>query len=389
MKNRVALTILGAALLLGGCGAGSSDAVRGSASVDDQDWQTIKEVSGREIIAELKQTVKESSAREKKAEEQKEMPEYKDGVWGEPTPELAENLAIQAIEGPVALEAVENVYGNFDGEGVLFLENQFDGAEQSGVWIGVKEPDERLQQLLDELQPKVDAGEILAEPIYIYRSPHTQKELYALQEDVAEVLKEMDRGRGSFSLSVHTITGEIEISHDFLKSGQKEELEANFPDHKFVFTQEGNMVAEPGEPSIIWPDEAYTETPVEEGGFLLSIKEGQIFVAGGTEDAIYYSFPEARELKVGMRVRVESTGMILESYPGQGSAKFVEVLPDYKPAGAMLSESEAVVKALDAYEKSPLDIMLIQSISYDAKKNVWIFNVLQDREAVSFEVEDR
>ncbi|MBD7985227.1 DUF3221 domain-containing protein [Sporosarcina sp. Sa2YVA2] len=389
MKNRVALTMLGVAFLLGGCGAGSPDALRGSAIVDDHGWKTIKEVSGREIIAELKQTVKESSAREKKAEEQKEMPEYKDGVWGEPTPELAENLAIQAIEGPVALEAVENVYGNFDGEGVLFLENQFDGAEQSGVWIGVKEPDERLQQLLDVLQPKVDAGEILAEPIYIYRSLHTQKELYALQEDVAEVLKEMDQGRGSFSLSVNTITGDIEIGHDFLKSEQQKELEAKFLDHRFVFTQEGNMVAEPGEPSIIWADETYTETPVEEGGFLLSIKEGQIFVAGGTEDAIYYSFPEARELKVGMRVRVESTGMILESYPGQGSAKFVEVLPDYKPAGAMLSESEAVVKALDAYEKSPLDIMLIQRISYDTKKNVWIFNVLQDREDVSFEVEDR
>ena len=389
MKNRVAMTILSAALLLSGCGTEGTDASRGSEAVDDNGWKTLKEVSGREIIGELKQTVNESPEREKAAEAQKDTPEYKDGVWGKPTPELAENLAVQAIEGPVALEAVEKIYGNFEGEGVLFLENQFDGAEQSGVWIGVKEPDERVQQLLDVLQPKVDAGEILARPVYIFRSKHTQKELYALQEEVLDVLKGMERGQGSFSLSANTITGDIEIGHDFLKPEQQKGLEKKFPDHKFIFTQEGNMVAEPGEPSIIWPDEIYTETPFEEGGFLLSIKEGQLFVAGGTEDTIYYSFPEAEELKVGMRVNIESTGMILESYPGKGSAKFVEVLPDYKPVGAVLSESEAVVKALDEFEKSPMDMMLIKGIEYDAKKNVWIFKVLKDREEVTFEVDDR
>ena len=88
-------------------------------------------------------------------------------------------MAVQGIEGPAAIQAVEKVYGEggIHNEGVIFIENQTRGAEQSGVWIGIKEPDERVQQLLDLLQPKVDAGEILAEPIYIFRSPHTEKEL--------------------------------------------------------------------------------------------------------------------------------------------------------------------------------------------------------------------
>jgi len=254
----------------------------------------------------------------------------------------------------------------------------------------VKEPDDRIQKLLDMLQPKVDAGEILAKPIYIFRSPHTQQELYDLQEDVLEVLKGMEGGRGSFGLSANTVTGDIEITHDFLKPEQQEELRKMFPEHTFRFTQEGRMVAEPGESSIIWPKETFTESPVDEGGFILSIEKERIFVVDGSESAIYYKFPEADKLKVGQRVKVEASGMILESYPAQGSAKFVEVMPDYKPVNAKLSESEAVVKALEKFEgKSPLDIMVIKEISFDVEKQAWVFKVLQHREEVSLEVVDQ
>jgi len=374
--------LLGAALLLSGCG---TDVSLKNGAVEDNGWKTLKIVSGREIIAELKQTVQESPEREKAATVLEEFPEF-----GEPTPELKEDMAVQAIEGPAAIEAVEKVYGDFEKEGVLFLENQRDGAEQSGIWIGVKEPDDRIQKLLDMLQSRVDGGEILAEPIYIFRSQHTQQELYDLQEDVLEVLKGMERGRGSFGLSSNIVTGDIEITHDFLKTEQQKELRKMFPENTFRFTQEGRMVAEPGESSIIWPIEAFTETPVVDGGFILSIEKGSIFVVGGSESAVYYKFPEADKLKIGQRVKVEATGGILESYPGQGSAKFVEIMPDYKPVNAKFSESEAVVKALEKFEgKSPLDIMVIKEISFDEKKKAWVFKVLQDREEVSLEVEDQ
>ncbi|WP_342515190.1 DUF3221 domain-containing protein [Sporosarcina sp. FSL K6-1522] len=70
--------------------------------------------------------------------------------------------------------------------------------------------------------------------------------------------------------------------------------------------------------------------------------------------AVFYKYPNAAsELKVGQRVKVEDTGMILYSYPRQGSAKYVEVLPEYKPENATLSESAVIVKAIEmAKDKS-------------------------------------
>ncbi|MCM3744337.1 DUF3221 domain-containing protein [Sporosarcina luteola] len=393
MKYSVSLIMVSAALLLGGCGTAGTDASAINGTVVENGKKSLKKVSGREIIAELKQSVKESPERNKAAAAQTESYEYKEGLFGEPTPELAEDMAVQAIEGPTAIEAVEKIYGGYAGfekEGILFFENQMSGAEQAGIWIGVKEPDERVQKLLDELQPKVDAGEILAEPIYIFRSPHTQKELYELQNEVGRALKGMKSEWGSYGLSVNTITGIIEISHDFLKPAQQKELENMFPDKTFQFEQEGRMVAEPGESSIIYPKQTFTDTPVSEGGFILSAEEGQFFIAGGTEGAVYYNFSEADKLNVGQRVKVEASGGIMLSLPGQGSAKFVEVLPDYEPVGATLSESQAVAKAIEMTDgKTAPGYLVIQEISFDEKEMKWIFKIIQDEKEATLEIADK
>lgn len=382
MKNKL-LILLVTAVLLGGCGTGSSPK---NEAVEDGGWKTLKTVGGREIIAELKQTVEETPKRDERATIETP-PEFE-----EPTKETVEDLNVNAIEGPAAIEAVEKVYGEggIHQEGVIFFELQTKGAEQSGVWIGVKEPDERVQQLLDLLQPKVDAGEILAEPIYIFRSSHTEKELYDLQEEVAQALKGMELERGSFGLYVDTITGHIEITHDFLKPKQQEELRKLFADHTINFEQDGRMVPEPGDPTIIAPEQTYTDTPVTEGGFILSAGEGRIFVAGGTEDVVFYKFPEADKLKVGQRVNVERSGPIMESYPGQGTAKFVEVLPDYKPVNAKLSESEAVAKALYmAGERLSNGYIVIEEVTFDENEKKWIFKLVPDDGEPALEVKDQ
>ena len=379
--------LFGAALLLGGCGASEMDATLKNGSIEESEWKTLKVVSDREIIAELKQTAIETPERDKAVASQMVGPEF-----GEPTKELVEDLAVQAIEGHAALEAVEKVYGQngIHNEGVIFFENQSNGDEQSGIWIGVKEPDERVRQLLDLLQPKVDAGEILAEPIYIFRSPHTEKELYDLQDKVATALKGMNSKQGSYGLYVDTITGEIEISHDFLKPEQQKELQQLFADHTINFKQDGRLVAEPGESSIIEPKQPFTDSQMKDGGFILSAGEGRIFVAGGTEGATYYKFPEADKLKVGQRVKVEVSGGIMESYPAQGTAKYVEVMPDYKPENAKLSESEAVAKALEMDEgKSEMGFVVINDVTFDEKEMKWIFTVLKDEGEATLEVEDQ
>lgn len=393
MKHKIIIPLLGIALLLSACGTAETDASLKNGAVEVGAWPTLKKVSGREIIAELKQTVSESPEREKVAAEQTERQEFLDGSFGEPTPELAEDMAVQAIEGPIAIESVEKVYAGYEGfekEGILFFENQMGGAEQSGIWIGVKEPDERIQQLLDLLQPKVDTGEILAEPVYIFRSPHTQKELYDLQDEVGQALKGMRSERGSSGLSVNTITGIVEINHDYLKPEQQKELENMFPDKTFHFEQDGRMVAQPGESSIIMPEETFTDTPVTEGGFILSAGEGTIFVAGGTEGAVFYKFAEADKLRVGQRVKVEASGGIMLSLPGQGTAKFVEVMPDYKPAGAMLSESAAVAKLLEMVDgESAFGFVVIKEVSFNGDEKKWVFKVMQDDEELTLEVVDQ
>lgn len=380
MKRTIIAASLGAALLLSGCGTDKSTR---NMTVEEDEWKTLKTVSGREIIAELEQTAKESPERDRLAAEQLESDDYKGGFFGEPSPGLEEDMAFQAIEGPAAMEAINKIYGQdgFSKEGVIFFENQQDDADQSGVWIGVKNPDERVEALLAELQPKVDAGEILAEPIYIFRSAHTEKELNDIQDEVVEVLKGMNAKRGSFSLGVNVKSGEIELHHDFLKPEQQKELVDKFPDYTFHFEQDGRLVAEPGDSSIIMPDETFTETPMNEGGFILSVEEGSIFVAGGNEGAIYYSFDEADKLKVGQRVKVEASGGIMESYPAQGSAKYVEILPDYKPAGAQLSESQAFVKAMEKFEaesSGEMDFMVVKEVSFDKAAQQWTFTLVDE-----------
>ncbi len=60
-----------------------------------------------------------------------------------------------------------------------------------------------------------------------------------------------------------------------------------------------------------------------------------------------YEYPNAdQEVVVGQRFIVEHTGDIAESYPGQGIAKSVKVLPDVKPKEVGLSEFEAAKNEL-------------------------------------------
>ncbi|REB11586.1 hypothetical protein DVB69_00115 [Sporosarcina sp. BI001-red] len=157
MKKMVFIAILSVLLLIGGCGTEGTDGRADDSSAEQDNWGAIKNVSDRDIIAELKQTVEESPQRELASQEQLTSMEYTEGFFGDPSKELEEDMTVQAIEGPAAIEAVQKVYGGddgFDKEGVLFFENQQNGATQSGVWIGLKAPDERLQQVLDILQQK-------------------------------------------------------------------------------------------------------------------------------------------------------------------------------------------------------------------------------------------
>ena len=393
MKKRVGFVLmLGLVILLMACGATEKDTDNGKTA--EQPNNTIE----REIIAELEQTVMETPKRDAVVEQEA-------GVLDDPALGTEEDWAIQKNEVPAVFEALEEVYGGYEGfqkEGVLFLENQVQGAKQPGIWIGIKEPDKRLDDMLKWLQVKVDTGEILAKPIHFYRSAYTETDLQLWQEEVSDALQTVYTGRGSYSVAADILTGAIDITHDFLKKEQQVELKQQFMDYTIHFEQQGRLIAEPGEPTTTYPKMEFTTTPSVEGAYVMQVDEGQMLVidtmsedfnaTSGVEDhygAVFYKYSNAaRELKVGQRVKVEDTGMILYSYPGQGSAKYVEVLPEYKPDNANLSESAVIVKAIEMAKEKSDGMTIIRSILFDAAMESWKVVVKQGEGEYEFIIKD-
>ena len=401
--------ILGLALALSGCGTDNSEDVQDKRGADkaaskpaedalpvnESGWDTIEVVNNRPIIAKLKQTVKDTSERDKKIEEYKESKDFKDGLFGKPSDELAESLAMQAVEGSIARETSEKIYGGYKGledAAVIFFENSNQNGERMGYWIGVKKADERLTRFIEEMQAKVDAGEIKAKYIQIFYSPYTTTENYNLTDKVAQALQRVKRqpgtqSRGNASAAVDAQTGEINIGHNFLSEEQQEQLRKLFPDRNIIFEQQGRMAPKEGEPDTFYPEKEFIDELTKEGSYVMDLSEDRLFAVsvqsqdfsktGGEEEfygAAHFSFPDAsKKLKVGQRVKIESAGPIKASYPGQGEALYVTVLPEYKPTGANLSESQVVSKAItEAKKTSGKQLLIIQDLTYKGDSKQWI-----------------
>ena len=414
MKNYAA--IIGLAVILSACGtaeepSGNEEPTQQNQTSGDAEEPDTTTVSGREIIASLEQTTDDTSIRDEKAAAVKEDETFTGGYMGEPTDELAEDLAVQQIEGLAAIEALEQVYGGHKGinkAGVVFYENQTSGADQSGFWFGVKEPDERLEEWLAILQEQVDAGEILAEPIYVYHSEHSQQDLQALTSEANKVLKPMKEAHHSpdsvsYGISGDTVTGALEISHNFLTEEQQKNIVEAFPEREVIIEQEGRMVPGPGEPDVAYPTPATVTERSQEGYYLISINDDSMLaVAAESQDfsstagvnkhfsAIDFSFPDAAEkLEVGQRVIIEASGAIAESYPGQGRAIFVEVLPAYKPESADLSETQVVQRALERASQQSNWVTAISSLEFNEEADQWIVGIFQEEKEFEVEIEDQ
>ncbi|WP_243355002.1 DUF3221 domain-containing protein [Bacillus litorisediminis] len=427
MKTCKILTVtLGIGLVLSACG--TSDQTKDVAPKSEDDptnkkvqagppndsgWETIEIVSNRPIIAKLEQTATETPERDQVMNELKESKEFKEGLYGEPSDELLEDLSVQWVEGNIATSVIEEIYGGhdvFSKEGVIFYENQTSNTEQAGFWIGIKKPDDRLKELVDRLQAEVDAGRIKAEYIFIYYSPFTEAENQQLMNEVNQAVRTfVDQHHApnlvSVGVSVNTITGDIEISHNFLTEEQIESLRQQFPERRLVAEQEGRMVPKEGEPDTFYPEEPYTNQLTKEGSYVMEIGTDSMLVVdavpqefSSTEgvdefySAIVFNFPNASEkLKVGQRVMVEVSGPILESYPGQGTALYVEVLPEYKPDGAALSESEVVQVVIQKAKENGIEgTIAIRELTYDSKTDAWKVSIKQnDEENYDFEIDDK
>lgn len=396
--------VCGLLLFLAACG--TSEAPSTSGDVNEE----VKKVSDREIIVSLAQTA-DPVKRDETAAAIKESQDFKEGYMGEPTEELAADMAVQQIEAEAMYKAVDQVYGSLtelEKEGVFFLENKTSGADQPGIWMGIKNPDERVDELAAILQKQVDASEILAEPIYIYRSAHTRAELNDLVDQAAKKVKAMSEDHPnpeaiSSSFSADTITGALEIGHNFLTDDQIGELENAFPDREVIIRQEGVMVPLPGEPTVSYPEPAVTPEPSGEGDYIVQLEAdrflaieavSQDFSANGGEpefySAIYFNFADAAELlEIGQRVKVAAAGPIMESYPGQGRAVFVEVLPAYQPEGADLSEDDVVKKALESLDQQEFGTPAVRAVTFDQEADRWLVEIKSWEQETEITIDDK
>lgn len=362
-------------LLIAGCGTSEEN----HTAKLGQGTEVETKKSEREIITELKQTTTETPERDRAKEEIMDLPEFKDGLHGKQTDKLLERLTIQQVEGEAALAAVDKVYGLevFGKEGILFYGDE----ENLGFWIGIKTPDDRLDQLVSILQEEVDQGKILAKYIHLFKSDFTEAEQRSLTDQVAKALKEYvvqhyNPDAVSYSASVDTLTGNIEIGHNFLEKEQMEQLKEKFADHHVVFVQEGRMVPKEGEPDVIYSDEEFTDQPINEGSIIVSVEKDRFLT-----DWTYYEFDGAgKKLEAGQRVIVASSGPILESLPAKGRASFVEILPDYKPKGADLSESQVAIKAIEVAEKKSKFAPNILEITYNAERDEWTVSITHEED---------
>lgn len=342
----------------------------------------------REIIATLEQTA-EPIARNEAAEAVRDMEGFTSGAFGEPTDELAEELAVQQIEAEAAHQAVTDVYGDFSTAGIFYIATLQSGAEEPAVWIGIEEPDERVDELVSILQEQVDAGEILAAPIHIFDSAHAEADLNAAADQVGRKMNELALAHPntavSFSVAPDVKTGEIQVGHNFLTEEQQQELIAAFPEQEIVIEQSGMMAPMPGEATVAYPEPATVSELSDKGAYLVDLEDDRFLAVaakaqdfsenGGQEEfysAIWYDFPDAAEqLEIGQRVQVEASGPIMESYPGQGTAVFVEVLPAYKPENADLTETEVVRGALEGVSSESFEVPAVQSVAYNADTDNW------------------
>ncbi len=367
--------LTGLALMLTACGVDDGQPEAENAKNPESEPTDLKKAAAgkREMIVKLEQTA-EPVAREKAVQEIKKSEEFKNGMMGEPTDETARKMSIQAIEMPAVEAALAKAYGSreeFMNAGIVYLEVWEEEYEKPGIWVGIKNPDERTGQLEEILQAKADAGEISADYIHIYKAEYTENDMREIENTAYQLLKTMQEEHyrpqsavGGASLDIKT--GKLTVSHNFLTEEQKTEVVAAFPELEVTFEQLGAMVPGEGEPDVLYPEPAVTEEPNTEGEYIFNVSEDK-FLSGST----YYSFENADEkLKAGQRVEVGTTGSIAASYPGQGTAVVVEVMPTYQPEGADLTEEMAVRKALEDWEFGMDGIPMIRP-EYDNQSDRW------------------
>ncbi|MFX3632526.1 MAG: YobA family protein [Candidatus Pristimantibacillus sp.] len=129
-------------------------------------------------------------------------------------------------------------------------------------------------------------------------------------------------------------------------------------------------------------------------GYVVNKEEGRILVVDGIavdysatggmnpyySAAWYSSTEDLSEVEIGQKVGVWSEGEMLTSYPGQGQADHVSIIQTEQPVGAILSQSEAIRKALASDLIKDYEVPIITGVTYDAGESSWLIEVTRNNE---------
>lgn len=143
---------------------------------------------------------------------------------------------------------------------------------------------------------------------------------------------------------------------------------------------------------------AYSGEPGIEG-YVVGKEEGRILVvsavpekiptssdgSGEYYEAIWFSRAPARA-NVGDKVKVWYE-IVMTSYPGQSEAVRVVVQRSAKPAGADLSEADAIRTALERHEG--VGVPIVKRIGYDADADVWSLLLKTGEDEQKIRIADR
>jgi len=120
-------------------------------------------------------------------------------------------------------------------------------------------------------------------------------------------------------------------------------------------------------------DQAVESAPGIEG-YVVRQEAGGILVVAPDREAIWFDSAPSKA-RVGQKVQVWY-GESRESYPAQATAERVTIVLSSKPAGADLSEADAVRAALVGYEAAMAPA--VQRAEYDASSDTWSVRIQGD-----------
>lgn len=111
-------------------------------------------------------------------------------------------------------------------------------------------------------------------------------------------------------------------------------------------------------------------------GYVVNLGKSKFLITGREQDesdsAVWFEFKDTEmSLRVGMKLKVEFSYME-QSYPGQSTAEKIEVLETKKPGRSILTQPEAIEKAIKGLpEDCSLPYTFIRNAAFDEKAQTW------------------